>query len=180
MNPTCREQSRYEPVLKTIALLAPIERRVHPAPFRTRKLSASSPMILHIYVWEGRPGPTLFATQKRFEILSRSAFAALGMQRLFPCRGVRLAFYLGHLCLYRLRSVKSFAFLATRKNPLHSGRNAIFRSVALLAFSRKGAGGLARGFGPFALPASRGAFTSTVLQIFTIYRKFGMEFDRRW
>ena len=40
-------------------LLASMERRVHPAPFRTRKLSASSPMILRIYAWERRPKPTL-------------------------------------------------------------------------------------------------------------------------
>ena len=36
-----------------------MERWVHPVPFRTRKLSTSSPMILHIYVWESRPTPAL-------------------------------------------------------------------------------------------------------------------------
>ena len=44
---------------RTRTLLASMERRVHPAPFRTRKLSASSPMILRIYAWERRPEPTL-------------------------------------------------------------------------------------------------------------------------
>ena len=34
-----------------------MEKRVHPIPFRTRKLSASSPMILHIFMWESRPVP---------------------------------------------------------------------------------------------------------------------------
>lgn len=33
------------------------ERRVHPNPFRTRKLSASSPMILRIFAWESRSTP---------------------------------------------------------------------------------------------------------------------------
>ena len=36
-----------------------IEKRVHPIPFRTRKLSASSPMILRIFTWESRPMPRL-------------------------------------------------------------------------------------------------------------------------
>ena len=42
-----------------------MERRVHPVPFRTRKLSASSPMILHIHVWERRPGPTILTKASR-------------------------------------------------------------------------------------------------------------------
>ena len=36
-----------------------IEKWVHPIPFRTRKLSASSPMILRIFTWESRPMPRL-------------------------------------------------------------------------------------------------------------------------
>ena len=34
-----------------------IEERVHPTPFRTRKLSSPSPMILHNVMWESRPLP---------------------------------------------------------------------------------------------------------------------------
>lgn len=58
-----------------------MEKGVHPAPFRTRKLSPSSPMILHIYMWERRPGPTLKHSQalcdyvmERFACLERSVF----------------------------------------------------------------------------------------------------------
>ena len=37
-----------------------MEERVHPIPFRTRKLSSPSPMILHISMWESRSTPGLF------------------------------------------------------------------------------------------------------------------------
>ena len=37
-----------------------MEERVHPIPFRTRKLSSPSPMILHNVMWESRPLPTSF------------------------------------------------------------------------------------------------------------------------
>ena len=60
VNQTRREVPVWNRFAKNTALLAPMERWVHPAPFRTRKLSTSSPMILHIYVWERRPGPTLY------------------------------------------------------------------------------------------------------------------------
>ena len=36
-----------------------IEERVHPTPFRTRKLSSPSPMILHNVMWESRPLPKI-------------------------------------------------------------------------------------------------------------------------
>ena len=41
-----------------ISLVA-IEERVHPTPFRTRKLSSPSPMILHNVMWESRPLPKI-------------------------------------------------------------------------------------------------------------------------
>ena len=41
-----------------ISLVA-IEERVHPTPFRTRKLSSPSPMILHNVMWESRPPPKI-------------------------------------------------------------------------------------------------------------------------
>ena len=50
-----------EPAKKASYLLAPMEKGVYPAPFRTRKSSPSSPMILHIHVWESRPGPTILS-----------------------------------------------------------------------------------------------------------------------
>ena len=49
-----------------------IEKRVHPIPFRTRKLSASSPMILRIFTWESRPMPRL--SLERLLIRSLSPF----------------------------------------------------------------------------------------------------------
>ena len=49
-----------------------IEKRVHPIPFRTRKLSASSPMILRIFTWESRPMPRL-----SLERLLKGAFRRL-------------------------------------------------------------------------------------------------------
>ena len=49
-----------------------IEKRVHPIPFRTRKLSASSPMILRIFTWESRPMPRL--SLERLLIRSLSSF----------------------------------------------------------------------------------------------------------
>ena len=36
-----------------------MEERVHPIPFRTRKLSSPSPMILHNVMWESRPLSTI-------------------------------------------------------------------------------------------------------------------------
>ena len=36
-----------------------MEERVHPIPFRTRKLSSPSPMILHNVMWESRPLPKI-------------------------------------------------------------------------------------------------------------------------
>ena len=47
-----------------------IEKRVHPIPFRTRKLSASSPMILRIFTWESRPMPRLSLERLLFRSLS--------------------------------------------------------------------------------------------------------------
>ena len=41
--------------------LTAMEERVHPIPFRTRKLSSPSPMILHNVMWESRPLPTIAA-----------------------------------------------------------------------------------------------------------------------
>ena len=69
-----------------ISLVA-IEERVHPTPFRTRKLSSPSPMILHNVMWESRPLPKI--AQKPF-----AAPRAKGFFRLFVCcvmcgRGVR-------------------------------------------------------------------------------------------
>ena len=53
-------------------------RWIHPAPFRTRKLSTSSPMILHIHVWERRgwPGSTLKQTKALLDN-ARERFARL-------------------------------------------------------------------------------------------------------
>lgn len=47
-----------------------IEKRVHPIPFRTRKLSASSPMILRIFTWESRPMPRLSLERLLYRSLS--------------------------------------------------------------------------------------------------------------
>ncbi|CAK7038361.1 MAG: hypothetical protein DELT_00668 [Desulfovibrio sp.] len=75
LNPTFRELSRKEPVRKNTNLLVSIERRAHPVPFRTRQLSSSSPMILHIYVWESRPMPALFLPLKASHASRCGAFA---------------------------------------------------------------------------------------------------------
>ena len=58
-----------------------IEKRVHPIPFRTRKLSASSPMILRIFTWESRPMPRL--SLERLLFRSLSSFKAL--RAAHPC-----------------------------------------------------------------------------------------------
>ena len=61
-----------------------MEERVHPIPFRTRKLSSPSPMILHISMWESRSTPGLFY-----------ALCALPM-RLLPVPRRSLPFYPPH------------------------------------------------------------------------------------
>ena len=61
--------------------LVSIEKRVHPIPFRTRKLSASSPMILRIFTWESRPMPRL--SLERLLFRSLSSFKAL--RAAHPC-----------------------------------------------------------------------------------------------
>ena len=54
--------------------LVAIEKRVHPIPFRTRKLSSLSPMILHIFMWESRPPPRIFRKDSVEHLMLRSLF----------------------------------------------------------------------------------------------------------
>ena len=68
-----------------------IEERVHPTPFRTRKLSSPSPMILHNVMWESRPLPKivrdpLAAQSARGSFLSplRRGFFCFGDGRQAP------------------------------------------------------------------------------------------------
>ena len=68
-----------------------IEERVHPTPFRTRKLSSPSPMILHNVMWESRPLPKivrdpLAAHSARGLLLSplRRGFFCFGDGRQIP------------------------------------------------------------------------------------------------
>ena len=61
-----------------------IEKRVHPIPFRTRKLSASSPMILRIFTWESRPMPRLSLERLLFRSLSLFALS----ESMTVCRGL--------------------------------------------------------------------------------------------
>ena len=46
-------------ILTYIFVLVVTEEGVHPTPFRTRKLSSPSPMILHNVMWESRPLPKI-------------------------------------------------------------------------------------------------------------------------
>ena len=50
--------------------LVSIEKRVYPIPFRTRQSSSSSPMILHILVWESRPMPRFSFERSSYDGLS--------------------------------------------------------------------------------------------------------------
>ena len=72
------------------------ERRVHPNPFRTRKLSASSPMILRIFAWESRSTPR-YIPQPRQE----------------SCRGCCV--------LGRTENAKKTRFICCRKPPCPPG-----------------------------------------------------------
>lgn len=67
-----------------------IEKRVHPIPFRTRKLSASSPMILRIFTWESRPMPRL--SLERLLFRSLSSFKACACRMCFEGRKIRSGF----------------------------------------------------------------------------------------
>ena len=67
-----------------------IEKRVHPIPFRTRKLSASSPMILRIFTWESRPMPRL--SLERLLFRSLSSFKDLSCRMCFEGRKIRSGF----------------------------------------------------------------------------------------
>ena len=60
-----------------------IEERVHPTPFRTRKLSSPSPMILHNVMWESRPLPKIV----RDPLAAHSARGSFFM--FFPCASAR-------------------------------------------------------------------------------------------
>ena len=77
-------------IIYQISLVA-IEERVHPTPFRTRKLSSPSPMILHNVMWESRPLPKivrdpLAAQSARGSFLSplRRGFFCFGDGRQAP------------------------------------------------------------------------------------------------
>ena len=67
-----------------------IEKRVHPIPFRTRKLSASSPMILRTFTWESRPMPRL--SLERLLFRSLSSFKACACRMRFEGRKIRSGF----------------------------------------------------------------------------------------
>ena len=67
-----------------------IEKRVHPIPFRTRKLSASSPMILRTFTWESRPMPRL--SLERLLFRSLSSFKACACRICFEGRKIRSGF----------------------------------------------------------------------------------------
>ena len=103
-----------------------MEERVHPIPFRTRKLSSPSPMILHNVMWESRPLSTiapkpLAATSARgfvfypplalwsFSSLSpgcvQSPSAAFTQTRLFGTDCVKIGFLmLTYLSTLRLKN----------------------------------------------------------------------------
>ena len=74
-----------------------MEERVHPIPFRTRKLSASSPMILRIFTWESRPMPRLSLERLLFRSLSSFKALCIVMRLYVSCcrmvlsRGGRVA-----------------------------------------------------------------------------------------
>ena len=77
--------------------LVAIEKRVHPIPFRTRKLSSLSPMILHIFMWESRPPPRIFRRLRRADNAPESFFFALRSPLRFQdgCGGWRVWFFPG-------------------------------------------------------------------------------------
>ena len=68
-----------------------MEERVHPIPFRTRKLSSPSPMILHNVMWESRPLSTiapkpLAATSARGFVVYILPFSHFLPRRPFTCQ----------------------------------------------------------------------------------------------
>ena len=67
-----------------ISLVA-IEERVHPTPFRTRKLSSPSPMILHNVMWESRPLPKI-VRRPPCSSQREGVFFVPGISFLCPCR----------------------------------------------------------------------------------------------
>ena len=86
-----------------------IEKRVHPIPFRTRKLSASSPMILRIFTWESRPMPRLSLERLLFRSLSsfkgcshRAALFLFHSRRFPPAFFFRCVCYLSMFVVFRI------------------------------------------------------------------------------
>ena len=59
-----------------------MEERVHPIPFRTRKLSSPSPMILHNVMWESRPLSTI--APKPLAATSARGFVVYPPLRILP------------------------------------------------------------------------------------------------
>ena len=67
--------------------LVSIEKRVYPIPFRTRQSSSSSPMILHILVWESRPMPRFSFERSSYDGLSSFKSPGPGQLPLPRSRG---------------------------------------------------------------------------------------------
>ena len=61
-----------------------MEERVHPIPFRTRKLSSPSPMILHNVMWESRPLSTIAPKPLAAQSARGFVFSHLPSLRLHP------------------------------------------------------------------------------------------------
>ena len=73
--------------------LVSIEKRVYPIPFRTRQSSSSSPMILHILVWESRPMPRFSFERSSYDGLS--SFKSPALPASFLLSGARGFWRLG-------------------------------------------------------------------------------------
>lgn len=71
-----------------------IEERVHPTPFRTRKLSSPSPMILHNVMWESRPLPKI--ARKPLAAQSARGFLFLRLRCCLLLEGGRGPLWLAH------------------------------------------------------------------------------------
>ena len=100
-----------------------IEKRVHPIPFRTRKLSASSPMILRIFTWESRPMPRLSLERLLFRSLSSFKGCSHRAALFYFRAGASLRLFSSGASCGLLTFALSEAMTVCRRpdSPLHAG-----------------------------------------------------------
>src|SRR5574344_1558814 len=107
-----------------------MEERVHPIPFRTRKLSSPSPMILHNVMWESRPLSTI--APKPLAAASARGFVFYPLRMLPSSRASRLHLHPSPLPhpRYPGRGLLLLLLLLASQPP--PGRNPLHPSLAVL------------------------------------------------